>query len=172
MADDEYQKLAFRLKMLTALAIKNLRSDIEAKLKQENLKISYLAFKVIRVMGREKTTLKQLSKKMILAPASLVPVVESLVRKGLVERKTDPTDRRKNILSITQKGEKAYAIIGSACSEDAISKSLSQLGGKDAEKLVLLFEKLVTNITGDTDIAGRIEDMQECRLFRSKQNGQ
>ncbi|MBW2964894.1 winged helix DNA-binding protein [Candidatus Woesearchaeota archaeon] len=165
MTGKEYQKLAFKLKMLSVLAVKTVRHDIVERLKQENMEISYLAFKVIREMGRGETTLKDLSGRMMLAPASLVPVVEGLVKKELVERRTDPKDRRKSILCLTKKGEKAYSIIGSACSEDAITRSLAQLGGKDAEQLVTLFEKLVTKITGDSDITQKLEQAQQSCMW-------
>lgn len=51
-------------------------------------------------------SMKELRKRMVLAPATLTGLVDNLVNDGLVERWRDETDRRLVYLILTQKGDK------------------------------------------------------------------
>ncbi len=49
-------------------------------------------------------SLKGLSARMHLDPSTVTGVVDRLARRGLVSRETDPADRRRVVLSLTQEG--------------------------------------------------------------------
>lgn len=45
------------------------------------------------------------------------PVVEELVASGYVWRDTDPSDRRRSLLRLTERGERAALVMDAACGE-------------------------------------------------------
>jgi DNA-binding MarR family transcriptional regulator len=50
------------------------------------------------------TTAKQLAAKLHLTPGAISQLVEELMDQKLIQRETDPTDRRKQVISLTDEG--------------------------------------------------------------------
>jgi len=70
--------------------------------------ITRAGFNVLRILSRsEKKACKQneISQLMLVSKANITGLVDSLFRKGLVDRVNDPLDRRVNLIKILPKGE-------------------------------------------------------------------
>lgn len=71
--------------------------------------ITRAGFNVLRILSRSQSkSCKQneISQLMLVSRANITGLVDSLFRKGLVERISDPNDRRVNMIKILPKGEK------------------------------------------------------------------
>jgi DNA-binding MarR family transcriptional regulator len=75
-----------------------------------------------------------LGEKLAMFPSRLVGIIDELERKGLVERRNSPTDRRSYALFLTQAGQKALVQIGKVSREhqDSVCAALN-----DAERVQL-----------------------------------
>jgi len=143
MKKNDVKDSARNVKILTGIIIKLSRSDMEKRLKNKGLKISPLAFGVMRILSKERCTMVQLSERMMLCPATLVPVIDSLEKKGFIRRESDPKDRRINPLSVTEKGKKLISAILALSKEDIIVKSLKKMGNKKTTETIALLKELV-----------------------------
>jgi DNA-binding MarR family transcriptional regulator len=156
MNNKKYQHLALRLTVLSSLALKLVRHDIVQRLHKEHIKINPHALAVMRIIGSEQCTIATLSKRLMIAPASLVLVIDTLDKKGLVRRDIDPKDRRRNPLSLTHKGEQIISRASAIGSDDIVVKSLSRLGERKSFELLGLLEELVIILSGDKKIGKKV----------------
>ncbi len=71
--------------------------------------ITRAGFNVLRILSRSQFKAckqNEISQLMLVSRANITGLVDSLYRKGLVERINDPNDRRVNMIRILPKGEK------------------------------------------------------------------
>ncbi|NIT59339.1 MAG: MarR family transcriptional regulator, partial [Aliifodinibius sp.] len=84
----------------------------------------------------------QLAKNLLLDKSTLSRTVDNLVKRGLVERKQHPTDRRYTTLFLTDKGVRICDEINRA-NDDTYEKILSELPSNEIQKIMENFEQLV-----------------------------
>ena len=161
MNEQEFRPLAYRLRASYAITLRINRQDLEKRCRKENITISPLAIAVIRLVLHGPKTIGDLSKQMIIAPASLVPVVDMLVNKGLIRKDTDPKDRRRNPLTATQKGMDIISRFKTISSGDVLVKNLEKLGVNKAKKLASMSEELLSLMSGNDEICKSIHGMAE-----------
>lgn len=96
---------------------------------------------------------RELADRMRLSPATIAASLKSLERNGYVERSVDPSDARRNLLSITQKAEEALKAGWEVfCSVDAYM--LSGFSRSEIEALNAFHRRMLENlyrIGGDAD---------------------
>ena len=85
-----------------------------------------------------------ISEKVGLSRARVTNIINSLRQKGLVNLEQDETDRRKSIVTLTEKGEKL--VIEGACALELYMDSLFNAIGE--EKMTILVE--IVNTVNDT----------------------
>jgi len=112
--------------------------------------ITKAGFSVLMILSRsESKSCKQneISQLMLVSRANITGLVDSLVRLGLVERTSDPLDRRVNMVKILPKGEKLlkdllpgyYKRVHSICSvftaaeKKILNDLLTRLRGRTSE---------------------------------------
>jgi len=157
MEDKRYQERAFRLKVLSTVMMKLCRHDIEKRISDVGVDINPLALAVLRFIKHEPSTICSISKKMMIAPASLVPVIDTLDNHGLIKKGSDPNDRRKNPLLITQKGADILSKVPMVAKDDLLAKSIIKMGDKKSSQMIKMMEELVTQLSGNDEICKRIE---------------
>ncbi len=108
--------------------------------------ISGLQYGILRVLSLNSFTLSELSKKFVLDPSTLVPVVDALELKGLVRRGKDPHDRRRTPLSITDSGTATLNHVPLSHEDDVFYKSVAKLGEERAHLLVALLRELISSL--------------------------
>jgi DNA-binding MarR family transcriptional regulator len=103
---------------------------------------------VLGHLRRESTTLSDLSRKLSLAPATLVPVVDALEMKGLVERGRDLSDRRRVPLYLTTAGEATLERLPLVDGDDSLVRSITAMGSARASQLFDLLHELAKRMSG------------------------
>jgi len=157
--DDKTSQIAFRVKVLSAVAMKLARQDVEKRLQVERIDISPAALVVLRFIKHDHCTICELGRKMMIAPATLVPVVDSLAEKGLLKRGNDPKDRRRNPLLLTPKGSALLARVPAVAKDDLLVKCIAGMGENKSMQLVRLLEEMVTSLSGDEAICRKLSDV-------------
>ncbi|MGI1691130.1 MarR family winged helix-turn-helix transcriptional regulator [Thermoanaerobacter uzonensis] len=79
-------------------------------------------------------TMKELQRRLLLAPGTLTGLVDNLVNDGLVERWRDETDRRLVYLKLTQEGDKLLKEI-LQYRTSILANILEKIDGLDVEQL-------------------------------------
>jgi|SRR5438105_1823151 len=91
------------------MAIKNASKSLDRALDVElrgQFGLSSAQWKVIIALSIQNgLSQKDLAERIFLDGTTLVPILDSMEKKGLVERKTDPKDRRNNNVFLTAKSE-------------------------------------------------------------------
>lgn len=91
----------------------------------------------------------EIAKKLSFTRARMSHILDSLETKGYITRRPDPSDRRRVLVSITDKG-RDFAAKKNAESVASLSKQLSSLGEHDAKELVRILNKAYS-LTYDAD---------------------
>ncbi len=91
----------------------------------------------------------EIAKKLGLSRARMSHILDALETKGYVTRRTDPSDRRRVLVNITESG-RDYAAKKNAESVALLSNQLSSLGEHDAQELVRILNKAYS-LTYDVD---------------------
>jgi DNA-binding MarR family transcriptional regulator len=131
------------IKHLLMQIFKLSKEDLEERLKQTTLGITPFQFGILHIINCHTTTGSKLAKTMCIEPPTLVPVIDALEQKGLVERKIDLTDRRRIPLLITATGKKILKHLPLIHPADKFVQRLDKLGAKKTEQLFLLLNDLV-----------------------------
>ncbi|MGI0075768.1 MAG: MarR family transcriptional regulator, partial [Nitrosotalea sp.] len=90
---------------LIALAAKSQERLAEIEMKKQ-LELTPTQWKVILVLNIiDGPTQKEIAEKINVDGSTLVPVIDKMVKNGLVKRKADSEDRRNNRIFLTKKAE-------------------------------------------------------------------
>ncbi len=90
---------------LIALAAKSQERLAEMEMKKQ-LKLTPAQWKIILVLNIvDGPTQKEIAEKINVDGSTLVPVIDTMVKNGLVTRKADSVDRRNNRIFLTKKAE-------------------------------------------------------------------
>src|SRR5271155_2324088 len=104
-------------------------------------------FSLMGVLSRRgRVPMNALSTELRVSPPNITGVVDRLEAKGLVKRVTDPEDRRKKGIELTEKGETRYERVRTGYSE-SLQESLDMLTPEEQEILSKLLRKLARMIT-------------------------
>lgn len=151
-----YRARALKLSILSVIVAKLTKRDLEQWLQHERINIGSLALAVMRLIRHEPATIQDLSRQMMITPATLVPVIDTLTRKGFVAKGADAEDRRRNPLSLTPKGAELLMKISTKRKDDLLEKSLAKMGEKKTLHLVELMEELTTLLADDGAVCSRV----------------
>lgn len=78
--------------------------------------------------------LKELAQSLVISPSSLSVMINSMVEQGVVTRLTDPDDRRRVVLRLSEKGNELFLAADEHLAEK-FSEYLAQLPEKDRDDL-------------------------------------
>ncbi|MFL6129574.1 MAG: MarR family winged helix-turn-helix transcriptional regulator [Mycobacteriales bacterium] len=109
----------------------------------------------------EPVSQREVSSVLLLDPSDLVSLVDILERAGLLERRRDPTDRRRYALEITAAGQLAVARLREIA-EEANEEVLAPLDSGERSELEKLLSRIVAHHTG-TDGVSRAETAEPAR---------
>ncbi len=146
---------AEEIRRLILMVSKTAIRDLDRRLDASGAGISGLQFGVMRLLNHESATISELSGRMMLAPATLVPVVDALERKGFVQRSSDPRDRRRNPLVLTENGLEVVNRVHFTSDMDSLAQGLLNLGEGKAQQLQTLLYELVNSLIADDALVDR-----------------
>jgi DNA-binding MarR family transcriptional regulator len=146
--------------VVPARAIRSLCASILKTDRQENLlslasagiDISPSQYLVLRYLNDQPMTLTQLSHTMNLDPSTLVPIVDSLVKREFLQRNRSPEDRRCTHLELTAGGVKLLSLAAHLDESGALVKGLCLLGADKGKQLVDLLNDYEKSISTGEDI--------------------
>ena len=79
-------------------------------------------------------SLKELAQSLVISPSSLSVMINSMVEQGVVSRLTDPADRRRVVLRLSEKGDALFRMADDQLAEK-FAGYLAQLPAKDKDDL-------------------------------------
>jgi MarR family 2-MHQ and catechol resistance regulon transcriptional repressor len=108
----------------------------------DSLKLGFSDFAVLEVIFHKgPTPVNGIGEKVRLTSGSITVAVDRLERKGLVERKNDPVDRRARVVHLTESGRKLIAC-AFADHERAMERAASGLTEEERAEAIRLLKKL------------------------------
>ncbi len=131
---------------------KVFRQSITQRLADSDAGISHLQYGLLHMLTHESGTISELSRKFTLDPSTLVPVVDSLERKGLVKRERDPNDRRRIPITLTDAGLELVRSVPMMSDDDALLTGLRDMGEESAQQLLDLLHELVRQLPEGEEI--------------------
>ncbi len=126
-------------------ALKQYKKDVQYSLIKHNIDITYDQWQVLDIIVKnEDTKQTEIAEKTSKDTASVTRIIELLNKKGYVARQTDPLNRRKLILGVSNNGEKVYHK-ASIVINDCTDKALAGLKEKRLRKLKKVFKTITKN---------------------------
>jgi DNA-binding MarR family transcriptional regulator len=124
----------------------------------------------MRLLSHHQHTSSELSRKMNLDPATLVPVIDALERHGYVQRGKDPSDRRRSPLLLTEAGADLLARVPVFSRSDVLACALVSLGAEPTRELLRLLRELIRYMAPDDELAGHLASLEQTArdMFRAQ----
>jgi DNA-binding MarR family transcriptional regulator len=144
--------------ILTATIAKDARQATEQRLKGFGATFTAPQYRLLRQLQQGRATIKELSRAMLVEPATLVNMVDTLERHGLLRRGADPHDRRRTPLELTEAGLAQLSQVPIVHENDPIAGYLRALS--EAERMTFLrhLRGLVASLHGDENTVRHITD--------------
>jgi DNA-binding MarR family transcriptional regulator len=134
-------RLAHQIQFLTARARSRGTGHANALLKAElGLKVSHFSVLSVAANGTNPTQ-RELSEFLDLDPSQVVALVDVLEQRGLVERLTDPKDRRSRMIAVTNEGHRVEQR-GYELTEASDREVLARLTAAEREQLRELLTRI------------------------------
>jgi DNA-binding MarR family transcriptional regulator len=149
MDDHGTATVAVEINTLAKVLNSLVKRDLERRLQSHGVNLGTLPYGALRLLGCESATISELSRKMHMSAATLVPVVDGLEREGLARRGQDPRDRRRVPLSITERGAEVLARVPFVDPDDSLVSSLNRMGEGQSQQLLMLMRKLIAAMSDD-----------------------
>jgi DNA-binding MarR family transcriptional regulator len=146
MNEESLFPAAIEIQLFSALLLKFFNQALEERLKEHGVKISSLQHGILRMLQYEMITISEISQRLGLDPSTLVRSIDSLERKGLVQRESDPNDRRRNPIKITAEGEALITTVPLITPSDLPFQALSSFGVESAYQLRNLLRELIKKV--------------------------
>jgi DNA-binding MarR family transcriptional regulator len=101
-----------------------------------------LHFEIMKLLDEEGgLPVVEIGKRLVLAKAHMTQLVDKLVEKEMITRKSDPGDRRVTLIYLTGKGKRCLESLHSSIG-DALEKALSSLSENDLRDLSSSLDKI------------------------------
>ncbi|MDL1901619.1 MarR family transcriptional regulator [Anaerolineae bacterium CFX9] len=135
--------IAAEIRLIAGLILKLNHRAIEARLSESVHEVTPVQFLLLHALSTRSYTMRDLSKRFMVDPSTLVPIISALERKGLIQRERDPSDRRRYPLQLTEHAVALMHELGALINDDVLTRSLTQLGDQKAQQLLSLLNELI-----------------------------
>jgi DNA-binding MarR family transcriptional regulator len=163
LSEDNLVPIAIEIQLYAALLLKFFNQALEERLRECGERISSLQHGILRMLQFETLTVSEISGRMGLNPSTLVRAVDALERKGLARRGSDPLDRRRNPITITQKGMELVTAVPVISAEDLTFQALQSLGVESATQLRDLLRGLIEKFPEGRMVAEMVPGQMDRR---------
>lgn len=143
MSQERLFEAAIEIQVYAVLLLKFFNDALEIRLRQHGSGINSFQYGILRMLMMEKLTISIISQRYGMDPSTLVRAVDALERKELVKRGSDPKDRRRNPISITEKGRELFLAVPVVSFDDLPFQALQSLGLDSAGQLRDLLRELL-----------------------------
>ena len=145
--------LANEVFIYASLLMKHFNEAFEVRLHQLGENLTGLQIGVLRMFQYEVLTLSTVSQRMGLDPSSIMRIIDALEQKGLVIRETDPDDRRRNPIRITDKGAGILLAVPIISEQDPIFRAIEAQGEEQVSQLRDVLRAIVTQFPDGRTVA-------------------
>ena len=156
MADADLERITQHVSAFTSIIARMAHSSLEQHLVESELGVSPVQFGIMRMLCRGNLTISELSRKFVVDPSTLVPVIDSLESKGYVLRSRDPQDRRRVPLALTEEGQALMRRGIPLNHANPFQLALEKMGNERAEQLRTLLQELLTHMPGGEAIVQEV----------------
>ena len=143
MREHHLYPVAIEIQLYAALLLKFFNQALEERLRECGERISSLQHGILRMLQFDTLTISEISQRMGLDPSTLVRAVDALERKDLARRGSDPHDRRRNPITITEKGMELVTAVPVITGEDLTFQALQSFGVESTTQLRNLLRGLI-----------------------------
>ena len=133
--------------------MKHFNEAFEVRLNQLGENLTGLQIGVLRMFQYEVLTLSTVSQRMGLDPSSIMRIIDALEQKGLVMRETDPHDRRRNPIRITDKGAGILFAVPIISEQDPVFRAIEGQGEGQITQLRDVLRAIVTQFPDGRTVA-------------------
>lgn len=139
-----------RLDLRTWLRLMTCTNMIEGEIRrrmQDEFDITLARFDLLAQLDRagRGLTMGELSRRLMVTNGNVTALIDRLVGEHLVARRSDPEDRRAQIVELTVEGRRSFDRM-SAAHANWITEQFSELGRKELEALYHSLGKLKTSL--------------------------
>jgi DNA-binding MarR family transcriptional regulator len=136
--------IANEIYIYSSLLMKHFNVSLEERLHQHGESLTGMQIGVLRMFQYETLTLSTVSQRMGLDPSSIMRIIDALEEKSLVTRETDPHDRRRNPIRITERGADLLTAVPIISESDPIFQAIVAQGEEAATQLRNALRSIVT----------------------------
>lgn len=168
MKRQEFVASATEIRILLRILTKLSHQEFQEHLEACGAGISTPHYGVMRLLKYHPYTIKELSKHMLVEPASLVPIVDELERKDFVRRTTDPNDRRRTPLILTQEGDHMLMSVPDARTTGPFMKTLEAMGEEKMLNLLAGLRTLAAGMSENKEMITELADTIRMQVGEKK----
>jgi DNA-binding MarR family transcriptional regulator len=167
MSNDELYALALEARILTGAMVRLVRGDFDRRLQPHGIG-GWLQHATMSLLVEDELTISELSKRLRVEPATLVPVVDALERDGLAKRGSDPNDRRRTPLSLTERGAEMIRQVPTVHPDDALFKALREMGPAKSRQYIELLRELMQRLSHDDQMVQQVSAVAQRQVARER----
>lgn len=145
-ADTDLERVTRHVSAFTSIIARMAHASLEQHLTESDLGVSPVQFGVMRSLCRGNLTISELSRKFVVDPSTLVPVIDNLEGKGYVLRSRDPQDRRRVPLVLTEAGKELMRRGIPLNHANPFYQALEKMGYERAQNLRDLLQELLSGL--------------------------
>lgn len=138
-----FYMMTVEIRILAAVLARIASRSLEDRFNAQGANISGLQYGILRTLASQQMTQSDLSKRFVLDPSTLVPVIQTLERRQLVTRSRDTNDRRRWILSLTPEGKNLIGSVPMFNEDDLLFQCLGDMGSEKTHELLNLLRDVV-----------------------------
>ncbi len=162
--DETTRRTAMEIRMLFGFLAKLAARSLEGRLCAHHPGLTALQYGIMQALNHHRWTISEMSRQFMLDPSTLVPAVDALERKGLIERGRDPADRRRVPLSLTPAGESLLREVSPMDESDPLVQSLTKMEPEQREQLLSLLRTLARHMPDGEKVLERVQSRIEHAL--------
>lgn len=170
--DHDMAYVAREARILLGIITKLSESNFDTRLATVAPGMSRQQVGMLHMLHMHPHTISELSRKLLVDPSTLVPVADALERKGYLERGTDPNDRRRTPLLLTEEGLALLGRIPFADDNDVVVRSLRELGEDHTRQLLALLREMMRHMPDGeqilSEVGVRLQHFRQCQIARQQ----
>ena len=155
MKNADFAAVEFR--MLNGFITRSAVQALSEGFKAQGVAMGHLQFAVLQMASRRPQGVTDLSRKLGLAPSTLIPTVDSLEERNLVVRERDTNDRRRVLIEVTEAGVDVLNTLMTVHEDDPLHIAIEQLGEDRVAVLLDTLRDLIRLLPDGSEMLHRIE---------------
>lgn len=168
---DPFHRMSVEIRIMTGFMMRTTVRALDEHLERNHAPITHLQYGILRTLTHQPFTLSELSRKFALDPSTLVPVVDSLVKKGFVERGHDPNDRRRSPLAVTEAGQAVMTCVRELPEDDLMVQAMRTMGEAKSRQLLEGLREIIAHMPEGAAMLAEIGISPEDAKTGSEKSG-